>query len=149
MFFNGKKHTWYHHIKITFLCFKSGKKTSKELSCERILPKFQSIGRPLKREEQRFLEKSARPPSSKSPLKLQCHLPAVGYLGPNCQGGNENLSRWRERQHFCLSAFSKAELSFPILFQFPISGKSSLHRCQYRGRVHCAVANIAEEFIAM
>ncbi len=54
MFFNGKKHTWYHHIKITFLCFKSGKKTLKELSCERILPKFQSIGRPLKREEQRF-----------------------------------------------------------------------------------------------
>jgi hypothetical protein len=33
-------------------------------------------------------------------------------------------------------------------WQFPIARRSSLRRCQYCGGVHCAIANIAEEFTA-
>jgi hypothetical protein len=126
------------------------------------------------------------PYSSKEILKvLSSELDPPGphtvkalYLETNCQRGNENSSRRRDRRHFCLSAFSKVELSFSILFvelpvnshrsqhryrhhcavaniaeefivPFPISQRSLLRRCQYRSRVHCAIANIAEKIIAL
>ncbi len=70
---------------------------------------------------------------------------AVGYLETNCQHGNENSSRRRERRHFCLLAVSNAELSLPIFFVEP---PVYSHWSHHRYRHHCTLSNIGKEFIA-
>jgi hypothetical protein len=108
----------------------------------------------LKSEARRFLEKSAPPPCCESPLKITATpRTAVGYLETNCQCANENSSHRRmDTRHFCLSAFSMAELSFPILCVSPPAGLNIatgiITIFQYCGGFHCAVANITKGFTA-
>ncbi len=87
---------------------------------------------------------------------------AAGYLETKCQHWNENS--WRRSQRrgcdglFCRLCSNWINIAIGIIVQFPL-GRSSLRRCQNRGGVnsgvanigggvHCAVANIVEEFIA-
>ncbi len=79
---------------------------------------------------------------------------AVGSLETNCQCWNENLSRGGISGIFVCRLFEmmNSASSFWCASVFALvstSLQASSLSFQYHGEVHCAVANIAEEFIAL